>query len=306
MTENRVLPALGLITVAMAIIGWIDNYVRLIAEDAGLWQFHVVRAVMIFALLIPLILWRRLEWRPKNWRAVALRSAATSAAMVLYFGALGIMPAALAGAGLFTSPIFVLLINAFWLGMPVGRWRIIAVAIGFSGVLMILRPGGEGLGWMALMPIAAGAFYGAGAVMTRRICGEESTTTLLIGMFLTLGLCGLVGLCVTSFWVQGADYFSRGWAPLTPQFLGLTLVQAVGSLAAVACIVRGYQVADPSYVAIFEYLFLLFALISGYLIWGDFPDLLGLAGLALIILAGAVIVLRSERAEADSERTEAD
>ena len=52
MTDNRVLQALGLITVAMAIIGFIDNFMRQIAEDAGLWQFHFVRTLMILAVMI--------------------------------------------------------------------------------------------------------------------------------------------------------------------------------------------------------------------------------------------------------------
>ena len=74
-------------------------------------------------------------------------------------------------------------------------------------------------------------------------------------------------------------------------------MQAVGSLAAVACIVRSYQIADPSYVAIFEYLFLFFALVWGYILFGDLPDLFGWIGLVLIIGAGAVIVLRSAKAD---------
>lgn len=300
MSDNRVLMALGLIGFAMSIIGFIDNYLRLIAEDAGLWQFHFIRALMIFAIFIPLISVRGLVWRPKRLGAVALRTATITVSMILYFGSLGIMPAALAGAGLFSSPIFVLLISAFVLGLPVGRWRIMAVAVGFTGVLLILRPGGDALGWTAIMPIAAGAFYAAGSIMTRSICAGESTTTLLVWMFAALGICGLTGLLVTHFWVQGAGFFTVGWQELTPRFLLLCLVQAVGSMIAVACIVRAYQIAEPSYVAIFEYSFLGFALLSGYLIYGDFPDAIGLLGLGLIVVAGVVIVLRSEKAARDA------
>ena len=120
-------------------------------------------------------------------------------------------------------------------------------------MLLILRPGGDALGWTAIMPIAAGAFYAAGSIMTRRICADESTTTLLIAMFGALGVCGAVGLLVTQFWVQGDSFFTMGWQVMTPRFLLLCLVQAVGSMIAVACIVRAYQIAEPSYVAIFEY-----------------------------------------------------
>jgi drug/metabolite transporter (DMT)-like permease len=148
-----------------------------------------------------------------------------------------------------------------------------------------------------LMPVLAGAFYAAGAVMTRRLCADETTSAMLVNMFATMGVFGVVGLAVMHYLVDGAGFFTMGWQDLTPRFLGLTLMQAVGSLVAVACIVRSYQIAEPSYVAVFEYLFLLFAVFWGYMLWGDLPSVLGFAGLALIIGAGAVIVLRSERTE---------
>lgn len=295
--KNPILTALGLITIAMLIIGYIDNFVRVIAEDGGLWQFHFLRALMVAAILTPIVLAWKLEWRAKRLWAVTLRSVVIAISMYLYFGALGVMPAAVAGAGLFTSPIWVLVITVLVFRAPVGVFRISAVAVGFIGVLMILRPDGA-LGWGALMPVLAGAFYAAGAVMTRRLCADETTNAMLVNMFATMGVFGAVGLAVMHFLVDGTGFFTMGWQELTPRFLGLTLMQAVGSLVAVACIVRSYQIAEPSYVAVFEYLFLLFAVFWGYVLWGDLPSVLGFAGLALIIGAGAVIVLRSERSEA--------
>ncbi len=295
-TKNPILIALGLITIAMVIIGFIDNFVRQIAEDAGLWQFHAVRALMVAAILVPVLALTGWDWRPKRLWAVTLRSAVIAISMYLYFGALGVMPAALAGAGLFTSPIWVLLITVLVFRAPVGLFRVLAVAVGFLGVLLILRPG-DGLGLTALMPVAAGAFYAAGAVMTRRLCADETTTAMLTNMFATMGVFGVIGLAVMTFGVRGDSFFTIGWQPLTATFLGLTLMQAVGSLVAVACIVRSYQIAEPSYVAVFEFLFLLFAVFWGFVLWGDLPDALGFAGLALIVLAGSVIVLRSGTSE---------
>lgn len=95
----------------MALIGLIDNFVILIAELAGLWQLHLVRAVMALPLILAIS--RVTSWRvaPERLWAVALRSVLVSIAIFLYFGALAFLPVAQATAGLFTSPIFVLILR---------------------------------------------------------------------------------------------------------------------------------------------------------------------------------------------------
>jgi len=295
--ENRVPAAFGLILFAMTIIGLIDNYVRLIAEDAGLFQFHFLRGVMAIPMILAAAWWFGMTVRPKRIGAVALRSLATTVSMFLYFGSLAIVPVANAGAGLFTSPIFVLLISALVLRQPVGLFRILAVGVGFAGVLLVLRPGGEGVSFTSAMPVLAGAFYAVGAVMTRRICAGESTMAILLGMFVTMTLAGGVGLAVLTWsgWGGGveAGFFAMGWQPPTPRFWMLTLVQAVGSLIAVYCITRAYLIAEAAFVGVFEYMFLLTAGFWGWLLWRQLPDLVTTIGIVLIVCAGAVIVLRS-------------
>jgi len=61
--------------------------------------------------------------------------------------------------------------------------------------------------------------------------------------------------------------------------------------------VRAYQIAEASYVAVFEYVFLIFAVFWGYVLWGDLPSSIGFFGIALIVGAGTVIVMRSESAK---------
>ena len=295
-SKNPILAALGLIVVAMAIIGFTDNYVRRIAEEAGIWQFHFVRAMMVVPILGACIFFMKLEWRPKRFWAVTLRSLMIAISMYLYFGALAVMPAAVAGAGLFTSPIWVLILTIVVFRAPVGIWRILSVAVGFGGVLLILNPGGSAFNLVTFMPALAGAFYAAGAVMTRRICAGETTTAMLMNMFATLGVVGLCGVVVMSLAINGSSFFTMGWQPLSDGFLWLTLMQAVGSLIGVACIVRAYQIAEASYVAVFEYVFLIFAVFWGYVLWGDLPSGIGFLGIALIVGAGTVIVMRSRSA----------
>ena len=103
-TKDRTLLATGLITIYAFIIGFTDNYVQVIAKEAGLWQFHFTRSAMTAVLLGlgALILGWRI--RPRSWGAVVARSAIHGSAMVIYFGALAFLDVALVAAGLRLFP----------------------------------------------------------------------------------------------------------------------------------------------------------------------------------------------------------
>ena len=129
-----------LIVAGMAIIGLIDNLIRLVAEEAGLFQFHFLRSCIAVPVLVGLgwIGWARLTVARPGW--VALRTVFLIASMMLYFAALPVLPIAQVAAGLFTAPIFVLLITVALLRRPVGPIRVAAVGVGFLGVLVLLAP----------------------------------------------------------------------------------------------------------------------------------------------------------------------
>ena len=129
---NRTLAAAGAILIYAMMIGFTDNFVQTIARDGGLWQFHATRTAMALALLGLAAAPLRLRLRPRNWRAVAFRSLVHGSGMVVYFGCLAFLPVAVVAAGLFTAPIFTLLISRFVYGARIGPVRIAAVLIGFS------------------------------------------------------------------------------------------------------------------------------------------------------------------------------
>ncbi|MEM7472609.1 MAG: DMT family transporter [Pseudomonadota bacterium] len=300
-TQKTAEAALFAVT-GMALLGFIDNFVKLIAADIGLWQFHFARSLMVLGALVPLALFLGWRVRPVRPGAVAFRSFFVATAMIFYFAAVAVLPIAQVGAGLFTAPIFVLIISALFYGMPVGRWRVFAVGLGFAGVLLLLRPATGSLEAMSFVPVVAGLFYGYGAVCTRIYCEEESTATLVMGFFAVLGLWGGAGLLY--FWTTGLatdpsvdGFFGSGWQPWSQNPLFWTVAQGVVSLLGLGCITRAYQIADASRVAVFEYAFLISAGFWAYILWGEAPDALGFLGIGLIVTAGVVIILRS-RAEA--------
>ncbi len=301
MGKDKTLQAAGMILIYAAIIGFTDNYVRVIAAHAGLWQFHATRTVFAIAILTILAVPLSLRLRPVNLRSVAARSIIHGLSMVIYFGALAFLPVALVAAGLFTAPIFVLLISRFAYGEAIGPFRILAVILGFTGVVLVLGPEAfAGASLPALLPVLAGAMYAMGNIATRKWCPQESAETLLAGFFLALGIIGLLGMAALALWpipvpAGVAGFLQRG--PVWPDsgFWFWTFIQAAGSLLGVGLMVRAYQVADATRVSVFEYAILPSAAIWAWLLWGEVLTPLAILGMALIVAAGLMIAIRARR-----------
>ncbi len=295
--DRTLAAALAILGYAM-VIGFTDNHVRLIAADAGLWQFHAVRSVMALVLLAIVARPLGLRLRPVSFRAVAARSLIHGSAMLIYFGCVAFLPVATVAAGLFTAPVFVLLFSRFAFGHPVGAFRIAAVALGFLGVILVLGPAtGQSVGPATVLPVAAGALYALGNIATREWCAAESAETLVAGFFVALGVLGLIGMAMLAAVPVAVSegtggFVLRGPGALTERFLFWTFVQAAGSLLGVGLMVRAYQIADASRVAIFEYVILPASALWSFLLWGEVISLRAAAGMALIVLAGLIIVMR--------------
>lgn len=297
--RNRTLTAAGYILVYAFIIAFTDNFVRSIAADGGLWQFHATRTAFACLILAALAAPLGLNLWPRRPRAVLARSLIHGTGMVIYFGCLAFLSVAEVAAGLFTAPIFVLLISRFVYGHRIGPFRVLAVAMGFVGAMLVLGIGpGTEVTPALILPILAGALYATGNIATREWCEGESAETLLMGFFLALGLFGLIGMGVLALWQpavpEGPDGFIlRGAVWPSGRFLFWTFVQAAGSLLGVGLMVKSYQIADASRVAVFEYVILPMSAFWTWALWGDLISLRAAIGICLIFAAGLIIAARA-------------
>lgn len=292
--------ASALMVSAMAIIGVIDNVVILLAETVGLWQFHLTRALLMLPLIVGLSFLGLGRLRPVRWGPVILRSVLITMAMLFYFASLAMMPIAQALAGLFTSPIFVLLISALVLRQPIGPWRILAVLIGFTGILLVLQPNPGDFDLRTLVPVAAGFFYALSSILTRTHCSQESTVAMLAVMVITLGLAGAMGLTFLTIspvvTADGAEGFvTRGWVWDMGPAIPWLVTQAVGSTIAVFMLIKAYQVGEPSYVAVFEYSVMIFGPLFAFVAFGQTIGAFQISGILMIAAAGLLLGWRASR-----------
>ncbi|WP_170329424.1 DMT family transporter [Ruegeria arenilitoris] len=300
--ESQTSPVLAsvLMVSAMAIIGVIDNVVILLADTIGLWQFHLSRALLMLPLIGGLSLLGMGSLRPQRLGPVILRSVLITLAMLFYFASLALMPIAQALAGLFTSPIFVLLISALAMGQRIGPWRILAVLIGFAGILCVLQPNPHEFDTQTLLPVAGGLFYALSSIITRSHCAQESTVALLAAMITTLGMAGAIGLIVFSTLPHSFPdgFVTRGMVWHMQPALFWIVVQAVGSTIAVFMLIKAYQIGETSYVAVFEYSVMIFGPLFAWVALGQVIGVMQIAGIGLIAAAGALLGWRSRRAAA--------
>ncbi len=282
-----------LILAGMATLGLSDNFVAYVSADSSLWQFHLVRGIMVLAVMGGIAAIGLGVIRPKRPLAVLARSSIQATSMLIYFGCLAILPIGVVVAGLFTAPLFVALIAAGFQGKRIDRVHISAILLGFVGALMVIRPDPANLDLVAFLPILAGLLYAIGAVATRAWCEGEATLALSAGFFVVLTVMGAVGCLILPSVGTGADGFAtRGWMPLDARLMFWMVVQAAGALIGIMCIFRGYQIGEASHVAVYEYSLLIFASGWAWYLWGQSVPSLGMFGMALIVLSGAVIALR--------------
>jgi len=236
--------------------------------------------------------------KPIRWWAVYFRSFLTALSMLFYFGSLAFVAFADALAGLFTAPIFVLLISAFVLRQPIGPIRIIAVVIGFLGILLVLGNTANEFSYISLLPAIGGFFYACGSVATRQLCMGETTLSMLAALLTIQASIGFIAIFLLSIYgfdaPLGADGFIlRTWAWEMSSFIWWVVLQAVGATIGVGLIFKAYQIGDASYVSIYEYSVFIFGPAFAWLLMDQPVAALQALGILCITFAGVLIAFRS-------------
>ena len=291
-----------LLVVGISIFGFSDTLTMLVSDAVGVGQFHFSRSLLVAAMILVFGKFLGFSVIPKRWKAVLARTVFMVTAIFLYFSVLPMMPIAEAGAGLFTSPIFVLLFSAFFFRERIGLRRIIAVVLGTIGILLILRPSGDEFKIYNLLPILSGAAYAVGSIITFRYLREESSFAILMSFIAAIGLCGAVVATgfsifpVSTALLQQAPFLFDGWQSVNMQFWLFMLLIAACAFAALSMMTKAYQLIRTSYAAVYEYSYLVSVGFFSWLFYGVVPDVLAVCGIFLVILAGVIIIVAQQQA----------
>ena len=278
----------GAIFMMLSMAGFVFNDVLMksMSSDIPMFQALFLRGIaatilMGFLAYRQKALWHRLS--RADGRMVGLRTLGEIGATIGFITALFNMPIANATAILQVMPLTVTLAAAVFLGEAVGWRRYTAIIIGFFGVLLIVRPGFGGFTIYSMFALSAVLFLTLRDLTTRRLThGIPSTFVAFISAAAIMAVSGLLSLSVS-------------WVPITALQAAKLVIAAAFLLAGYLFGVMTMRVGEISFISPFRYSVLLWAILLGFVVFGDIPDQPTIIGSVIVVLTGLYTFYRERR-----------
>ncbi|MEZ5925966.1 MAG: DMT family transporter [Hyphomicrobiaceae bacterium] len=288
--SGNVLGMLGMLA-AMACFVLNDAFVKLVGLKLPIAQIISIRGLFAFAIVLPI------AWRFDALRAahrllqptVALRVLGEVSATGLFLLGLVNMPFAEANAVLQFTPLAVTAASALVLGERVGWRRWLAAAAGLAGVLMIIKPGSSAFNWYSVPLLGSVLCVVVRDLATRRI--DLGIPTLLITVVSAASVT-VFGLFLSVL---------QPWQPATSKDILYLMGAAVFLVMGYFTITMALRSGEIAAVAPFRYSVVVYAIITGYLIWGEVPDIWAVAGVTIVATAGLYTFHRERRLKAKEQ-----
>ncbi len=271
---------------SMAAFTFNDVCVKATGGVVPLNQLLFLRGVLtsIFILVLTLRLGAlKFSLPGRDWGLIALRTISEIGAAYFFLTALFNMPIANVTAILQVLPLTVTLGAALFFRDPVGWRRMTAILVGFCGMVLIVRPGSDGFNLYAIYGMIAVGFVTARDLSTRKMSSQ--TPSMMVTLSASVG--------VMLFF--GAGALTEPWVEVAPREIALIIGASIFIIGGYLFSVMVMRVGDVSFVAPFRYTGLLWALLLGLILFGDWPDTLTLLGAAIVVASGVFTLYRERQ-----------
>jgi drug/metabolite transporter (DMT)-like permease len=289
-TPKSPIPSLQRCTLAGIVLMLAGIFLFAVNDALGKWlvatysvgQVLLIRSLAALLVLAPFIWGDRASFAAAPRRGLqTLRAALATAEVACFYWAVAYLPLADVMAYYLAGPIFVTAIAASALGERVGWRRWTAVLVGFLGVIVCLRPGTATLSGPALIALAGSFTFSLSMIATRSLRGTSDIVLVTTQTVAALGF--------------GAVAAPFAWVTTSPRDAVLLALLGMVAMVAHVCVNRSLKLAPASTVVPYQYTTIVWAVVFGYLVFGDLPDALMLIGASIIIAAGLFIYLREQR-----------
>ena len=276
------LTGIGLMLLSIFMFSFGDALGKFMVATYSVGQLLWLRACAALLVLLPMIWRQRAEFMrlERPWLQL-LRVILSTLEVAAFFLATVYLPLADVVTYYLACPIFVTALSAIVLREPVGWRRWSAILIGFCGVVIALRPSSQTVSWPAMIALGGSLSFAVLMLITRSL---RATPDIVLASSQFAGTFAL-----------GALMSPFGW--VTPSLGSLGLFAAAGciSVSALLCVNRSLKLAPASVVVPYQYSMIVWAVMFGYVVFGDVPSMATIVGAAIIIGAGFYIFLREQK-----------
>ena len=269
--------------IATACFAMNDAITKFVSSEINFGQVMLMRSVFAMALIAALAV-RSGAMRPIRtvlMMPVGLRIICEVGGAVTFLAAITHLPLANIYSIFQALPLAVTLGAVVAFGEPVGWRRWLAIAAGFIGVLIIVRPGVAGFNQYALLALCSVLLCAVRDLATKRIPKEIPSLFITLLTTISVGTGGALLLLPLG-----------GWSPMSGQTLMLLIVAAILLPIGYNCIIMALRIGDISAVAPFRYTALIWAILIGYLVFGEVPDVMMITGASVIVASGLYALYR--------------
>src|SRR5262245_31471066 len=281
-TANTTLAGIGLMLAGIALFSINDALGKWLLTTYSVGELLLIRSVTALILLAPFIRQAGVAAftnAPRPWLQI-VRVVLSTLEVAMFFWAVSYLPLADTVTFYLAGPIYVTALSVVLLGEKVGWHRWTAVIVGFAGVVLAMRPSTATFTLPALIALTGSIFFALLMIATR-VLHETSNTVLIAGQ---IGGTLLFGAVIAPF----------GWVTPSPRDFALLSLFGVVSIFALTCVNRSLKLAPASVVVPYQYTIIVWAIVLGYVVFGDVPDTFTLSGAIIIIASGLYIFWREQ------------
>ncbi len=288
------------VNIGVAVFFLQDLVIKLVAGSYPITQLLIVRCLTA----LPILIWLVHKFNKNHglgplksprYPILLARGAIAVVAYTSYYLAFPVLPIANILALFSITPICLALFGVVFLGETLVFKQIMAILLGFTGSLVVLRPGLGVFEYASLLPILAAVSYSFSQTINRKYLADDSPPVVAVyqtSCFLLASTLGLLifNLLQLQFDHPAMQFLTRGLA--TFDMRDLLLIALTGPISSVGLIYlsKAYRAAPAGVVGPFEYGALVLAVLCGYIFWNEVPDTLSIIGSVMIIISGIIII----------------
>ncbi len=302
MDTNQNTKGIFFIMTGMAFFSIQDSLIKYIYEDVALFELYFGRTLIQSIILLSFVLLTKKTIILKTHYPVLtlVRVVCFFFGFSFFYISLTFMTLAMTSALFFSCPFFMSMFAKFFLKEEIGIRRWSAIFIGFIGVLIVLNPSLEEFNFFKLAPVACALCYATSMTITKYTSSKDSIYTQMTWLYIFAIFASIIIFLVSgdgkfnNFSDSTMQFIFREWFTNPAEAWPYVLVMGIVASISFFCVFSAYSIASPSIVSLFEYSYIVWAMLAGYILFETIPVPRTFIGAAIIIGAGFYIYYREK------------